>query len=127
MKKVIFVAGNPLVGNDSLPVKLISKLQKQFPDYDFVHWDPTEEIPISKNRELIIIDTVAGIKKVTIINDLNHIILSPRVSLHDYDLPIQLGLLKKLKKINKFIIIGIPEFYKPDETLKEIRNILKTI
>ena len=62
-KKIIHIFGNPLLDFDNLPLKLAPKLQKIFPEIDFVITDPSENIePI--NEELIIIDTVENIKKV---------------------------------------------------------------
>jgi hypothetical protein len=120
MKRNVYVLGNPLVPKDCLPLKLIPHLRKKIPEFNFIHLDPTEEIDLSKNRELIFLDTVIGIKKVKKFHSLNHWNLSPRVSPHDYDLPLQLGLLAKLKKISKLTIIGIPENGKLENILEEI-------
>lgn len=126
MKRHIYVLGNPLVPQDCLPVKLIPYLRKKIPEFKFIHLDPTEEISINQNEELILIDSVVGIKKVTRLNNLRHFEISPRVTPHDFDLPLQLGLLLKLKKIKKFIIIGIPSDGKLHETIEEIQKILKS-
>jgi len=120
MKRNVYVLGNPLVLKDCLPFKLLPHLRKKIPGFNFIHLDPTEEIDLGKNGELIFLDTVIGIKKVTKFNSLNHWTLSPRVSPHDYDLPLQLGLLAKLKKISKVTIIGIPENGKLKDILKEV-------
>ena len=124
MKRNIYVLGNPLVPQDCLPVKLIPYLRKKIPEFKFIHLDPTEEIELDESGELILLDTVIGIKKVKKFNGLNHWILSPRISLHDYDLPLQLGLLTKLKKISKVIIIGIPENGKLENIIREVSFII---
>ena len=97
MKKnnIIHIFGNPLLDFDNLPIKLAPKLQKLFPKIDFVIADPNENLePI--NKELIIIDTIEDIKKVTLINDLEKLQINKAYSLHDFDLAFNLKLLKKI-------------------------------
>lgn len=125
MKKTVYYLGNPLVKEDNLLIKIIPKLKKLFPQISFIHFDPTEELKTEKNKELIFIDTVVGINKVIKSSSLNHWTLSPRVSAHDYDLPLQLGILTKLKKIKSLIIIGIPSRGNENEAVREVGKILK--
>ncbi len=108
MKK-IYVFGNQLVKEDSLPVKILPELKKKFPQIRFETADPNENFPQDKEKNLIIIDTVKGLKQPTIfgLNDLEEIQKSPD-SPHDYDLRMHLLLLKKLKKIDSVTIIGLP-------------------
>lgn len=127
MKRTVYFLGNVLVKKDSLPVRLISKLKKEFPGFSFIHLDPTEEIVPSENQELILIDTVIGIDKVTKFNDLNHWTISSRNTVHDFDLPVSLGILKKLGRIKKVMIIGVPSGGKLGTILKEAREMLKAI
>lgn len=44
----IYVFGNILVDIDSLPIKLIPLLQKEFPDIEFCELDPSEDFPKKK-------------------------------------------------------------------------------
>lgn len=124
MRKSIYVLGNPIVDVDSLPLKLLPKLQKKCPDFSFELLDPTEEIQFNENQELILIDTVIGINKVTAFHDLSYFAYSPRVTVHDYDLPITLGLLQKLGKVKNIIILGIPKEGNFMKILTELVNIL---
>ena len=117
MKNKVFVLGNPLVQKDSLPAKIIPFLQKQLPEIDFMVFDPAEEFP-DDSRDIILIDTVIGLKKVTVYYEFKSFKNSPKNSLHDFDLPLSLGLLKKLGKIEKVTIIGIP----PEGSKKKISN-----
>ncbi len=105
----IYVFGNPLIKEDSLPEKLIPQLKETFPKIEFVIADPNENFPPENERDLIILDTVVGIKKPVILN-LDHLQQKNNtpVSPHDYDLLIHLQLLKKIKKIDKVKIIGVP-------------------
>lgn len=126
MKKIIYVLGNPLLKKDNLPLKILPLLIKLFPSLSFEIYDPTEEIKVIRQKELVFLDTVAGIIKVTLFNNLDYFKLSPRVSAHDFDLPIQIGLLKKLRKINKVIIIGVPQNGNLVKIIEDIRFYLST-
>lgn len=105
----IYVFGNPLIKEDSLPLKLLPTLKKLFPNIKFKVVDPNENFPPKGEKDLVILDTVLGIKKTTILNldDFNRKKKTP-ISPHDYDLLLHLLLLKKLKKIRKVTIIGVP-------------------
>jgi len=108
----VYVFGNPLLKSDSLPLKILPRLKKTWPLIDFQITDPNENFPPQKEKNLIILDTVFGIKKPTIFDLDDFSSLSYRkkrlISPHDYDLLTHLLLLKKLKRIEKAIIIGIP-------------------
>lgn len=125
MKKTVYVLGNPIESLDRAAVSLIPKLKKFFPRINFIHFDPTEELPIGLVKNIIIIDTVIGIEKVMKFDDLNRWKLSPRVTVHDYDLPLSLGILKKLGKIKKVSIIGIPPKEKATKILGDLKKYLR--
>lgn len=125
MRKTVYVLGNPVETSDQSAVNLIPKLIKSFPQIDFVHFDPTEELPLSYNQNLIILDTVIGLEKVTKFENFNQWKLSPRVTVHDYDLPLMLGILKKLGRIKNITIIGIPEKGSQDKILKDMEKYLQ--
>lgn len=124
MKKTIYVLGNPLLPSDSLPLKLLPHLRENCPDFLFEILDPTEEISLGVEQDLILIDTIIGVNKVTVFHNLSSLVLSPRVTVHDYDLPINLGMLQKLGKIKKITIIGIPSKGEIKEILKDVINLL---
>ena len=123
--KKIYILGNPTFEQDALPVKLLPKLQKELPQFSFQHIDPTENLP--EEDHLILIDTILGLKEVRTLdeNNLEKIENSPQVSMHDFDLGFQLKLMKKLSKINKVTIIGVPEQGNQDEILKQINGEIK--
>lgn len=120
----IYVFGNELVDNDSLPLKLLPQLKKNFPKITFVTVDPNENFPPKGEKNLIIFDTVFGIDKPMILNfnDFEKNKNTP-ISPHDYDLLFHLLLLKKMKKLGKIIIIGVP----PKTNHSLFKNILKII
>lgn len=121
MKAYIF--GNPDLAFDSLPIHLLPKLKKRFPEITFEIKDPNEELEIPE--ELIIIDTVLGINRTRVFNDLKHFANSPHVSLHDFDLISQLKYLEKLGKLKKIKIIGLPSNISEKKALNEISTILR--
>lgn len=120
----IYVLGNPSFEQDSLPVKLLPKLQAQLPQFEFIHLDPTENLP--EQEHLILIDTILEINEVKILTekDIEKIQNSPTYSLHDFDLGFQLKLMKKLNKIKEFTIIGIPEKGKEYEIIEQIKKVM---
>lgn len=121
--KVIYVFGNPLVKEDSLPLRLIDKLKKEFPSLQFKEFDTVEDLELEK--ELNIIDTVKGIKKVELIEDIDKIITEKIYSLHDFDLGYNLKLLKKMKMIDKVRIFGIPIKISEEEAFEQLCKVIR--
>lgn len=120
----VYLIGNTLVDEDSLPLKLRPYLKEKFPLIHFQEVDPTENFVPAENS--IIIDTVVGLKEVTLFNHLEDFVDSPRISPHDYDLLFHLKLLKKLGKIENIKIIGVPQDLKHEEAVLRIEKILKS-
>jgi glycine cleavage system regulatory protein len=105
--RTIFIAGNTLVDEDSMPLKLMPLLQKEFPQIDFIEFDPTENFP-EQNEEFCLIDTIKGISKPRIFTDIDEFINKKRVSLHDFDIAWEMKLMKKTGKLKEILIIGVP-------------------
>jgi len=124
MKKIVYLLGNPLLTTDSIPIKLLPQLKKFCPDVSFQIFDPTEELQFDTKQNLIVIDAVVGIDKVTQFHDLDSFSFSPRVTVHDFDLLINLKILQKLKRVKDITIIGVPTKGKNRVILKEIINAL---
>ncbi len=117
----IFVSGNSLSKEDSIPIKLIPLLKKQFPKVDILELDPAETMP--EEKHMVLIDTVINTKKIILINNLDQLGKQASYSLHDLDLATNLKLMKKLKILKKVTIIGLP----PDIEVKKAFNELKAI
>lgn len=126
MIKKVSVFGNPLVDKDSLPLKILPKLKKKFPDIDFVIEDPTETLDPPRG-EWWILDSVEGINDVTVLDDLSKLDFTNRVSVHDYDLSFDLKLLQKLGKLGRFNIIAIPITMNEDLVLNKLKTVLSEI
>ena len=110
--------------SDSLPIKLLPKLQEKFPNIEFKEIDPTEDLE-KQGEHLTIIDTVEGIKQITILKSIKQLHANKIYSMHDFDLALNLKLLKKLNIIKSVKIIGIPMNISEEEALKQISNHLK--
>jgi Ni,Fe-hydrogenase maturation factor len=120
----ILVFGNLLVKNDSLPLRILPKLRKEFSGIEFKEIDATEELQ-AEGRDLVILDAVEGIKEVRVIEDIDQIKQSKVYSLHDFDLGYNLKLLKKMKLIDSVKIIGVPMNISEKDALNQIQFILR--
>jgi Ni,Fe-hydrogenase maturation factor len=126
LKRKILVFGNPVIGKDSVPVKIIPELQKEFPAIEFKHLDGIDDIQ-KEGVDLVIIDSVEGLKKSKIITDIDSIISGNKYSMHDFDLGQNLRLLKKIKAIENVIIIGIPMKIGETEAKEQAARLIRSI
>ncbi|MFH1294936.1 MAG: hypothetical protein ABIH90_03295 [Candidatus Aenigmatarchaeota archaeon] len=122
----IFVVGNPLLEEDSLPIRILPKLLKAFPDLDFREIDPTEDLRILGRRP-VLIDAVVGPNKVVVLKDLETIEDGPHCSLHDMDLGMSLKLMKKMGLMDSVTIIGIPVGISESDAVKGISPVLRAV
>jgi Ni,Fe-hydrogenase maturation factor len=123
-KKTIYIFGNPMLDFDNLPLKLASKLEKTFPEIDFVITDPSENLkPI--NDELIVIDTVEGIENVVLIDDIEKLETAKIHSLHDFDLAFNLKLLQKIGRLKSVKIFGVPMSGDEEKVLEQLEEYIK--
>lgn len=121
----IFVFGNPDLQFDSLPLKILPRLQEQFPHIQFRTVDPNEEWDVPK--EVTVIDTVMGIDTVMVLDGLEQFAAAPRVTMHDFDALAQLRYLQKLGKIKKVTVIGVPSGIAGDKAFDAVTEIIKTL
>lgn len=117
----VFVLGNEDIALDNRVFGVTKKLK----NIDWQVIDINQDIPV--NDDLIIVDTIDGIDRVTVFDEkvLDKLIGLGRVTAHDYDLGFQLKYLKKLGKLKKVTIIGIPQIGKIDYDL--IQSIFKKL
>jgi Ni,Fe-hydrogenase maturation factor len=106
----VYVFGNEDVECDKIGLKVAEKLEKTLENVKFVTLKPNENLPFTNKESAVIIDVISEIKKVIIIedSDLEKITPPPRSTAHDFDLGFQLKYLKKLGKLGKITIIGLP-------------------
>jgi len=125
MEKV-YLVGNELVKEDSLPIELKEDLVKMFPNILFEEFDPTENLP-EDSSNLVLIDTVMGISVPVVFTDIDVFSSQKAYSMHDFDLGWQLKLYKKLKMIEKVSIIGIPMGMEKTLILEKIKPLLESL
>jgi len=112
-----------MVKQDSIPLKLLGRLRKKFPQIEFREFDPNENLE-NEGKELNIIDAVEGIEKVTLITDIDSIKTSRLYSMHDFDLGYSLRLLKKLNYLNGVKIFGVPMKITEQEALRQLTALI---
>lgn len=121
----IFVFGNPDIAMDSTPLAIIPQLTHACPHLSFQILDPNEEWDVPAH--MYIIDTVVGITRVTVFEDLSQFMNAPRVTCHDFDAYANLMLLKKLGKVERVTVIGVPPTTESrTKTTEDVVNILQT-
>jgi hypothetical protein len=103
----VYVFGNPEVDVDAVAVKAAGYLKNKIPQVNFKFVTPNSDLSFSSPHP-VILDVVSGIKKITVINEVDSLILPPRNTVHDFDLGFQLKYLKKLGKLGKVTIVGVP-------------------
>ena len=116
MVNKIYVFGNPDNSIDNRPFKYLERLTKDYPDISFKNVSINADVPFDDDDEVFILDTVLGIKECVILTeaDLDKLITTSSSSVHDYDLGFQLKYLKKLGKLHKIHILGIPMDFDKD-------------
>lgn len=126
MKK-IFVFGNEDLEMDNLPLRILPELQNKFPDIEFLVKDPNEEWEMTDDvtSDLTVLDTAVGIKEVTVFDDLEKFVKTPRVGMHDFDALTNLKFLQKLGKIKKIKIIAVPPHISEQEAMLQIGRSFK--
>lgn len=87
------------------------KLEGKVKGVEFVTINPNEDLPFAGEPNVVILDAVAGIDKVTVIDEssLDKLKVDRSVTVHDFDLGFQLQYLNKLGKLKKVTIIGLPQ------------------
>jgi Ni,Fe-hydrogenase maturation factor len=116
----IFYFGNPYVKEDRLAVGICEKLKKEMPEHEFIEIKNTFELFPLELENSVIIDVVAGLNEVKIL-DVSDLATTSIKTSHDFDLGFFLKLLNKNVKI-----IGTPQKGKIEDITNEIKNILKT-
>lgn len=126
-KAVVLVIGNPLLAQDSLPLRIMPKLQAARPDVEFLPFEPTRE-DLPQHQEMVLLDTIQGLKKVRVLSDMKKLEQSSRAfSLHDFDLGAQLMLMDKFGLLGKTIIIGVPQKGDEKKIMNDVLHELETI
>jgi Ni,Fe-hydrogenase maturation factor len=107
----VYVFGNESVAQDKRAIEVARELEGAVDGISFVFVGPNEDVPFVDERRVVILDTVQGIREVTLVEgqEVDGFILAPRGSVHDFDLAFQLRYLKKLDRLGEVSLIGIPQ------------------
>ncbi len=106
----IYVFGNVDVPEDNLAFIVADKLRGAIPQIKFVKVKPNEDLPFIGKKRVVILDAIEGIEKITELKnaDLDKLVLSKSLTVHDFDLGFQLMYLQKIGKLGDVMIIGLP-------------------
>lgn len=106
----VYIFGNEDLAEDNKAFAVAKQLEASFAGIEFIAVKPNEDLPFAEEKRVVILDTIQGIKNVEVLGreDLDKLVLSPRASVHDFDLGFQLKYLKKLGKLGDVVIIGLP-------------------
>ncbi|VVC00981.1 Uncharacterised protein [uncultured archaeon] len=119
----MLVFGNPLAEIDSAAVKIAEKLGGKVAGVDFARFDTAEDLE-KEGKALVIMDAVVGLSAPRLI-ELSELELPEKpLSLHGFDLLWTLLLLKKLGKIRKATIIGVPAKQPAAKNVEAVRKLL---
>ena len=123
----VYVFGNEDVPGDRKAIEAAQKLDHAIDGVSFVSVKPNEDVPFVDEGHVVILDTVHGIRNVTVIEgeEIEDLILSPRGSAHDFDLAFQLRYLRKIGKLGDVTIIGVPQ--EGDVDYFRIQSILRKL
>jgi hypothetical protein len=121
----VSVFGNPDLKEDSLVVGLVPELRKKFPGVEFRVEDPVEGLKPPKDGLWVILDVAEGIDRVRVFEKVDKLVEERGVSLHDYEVGMELKLLKKLGKIKDLKIIAVPMGMEEEKVLKEMIEVLQ--
>lgn len=106
----VYVFGNKDFEGDIIAIHAADRLNNKVAGIEFVEVKPNEDLPFIGKDHVVLMDGVVGIKKVTIITekDLGKLSLTKSITVHDFDLGFQIKYLKKIGKLKKITIIGLP-------------------
>ena len=123
----VYVFGNEHVAEDNRAIEVAGELEGAIESVSFVFVEPNEDVPFADEARVFILDTVQGIQDVALVegDGIDTLVLSPRGSVHDFDLAFQLRYLKKLGKLGEVTLIGIPQEGEVDHLL--IKSIFRKL
>lgn len=126
-KLKVYVFGNENLDFDNSAINVAKNIGDKLPSVAFIFVKPNENLPFDDGGDVIVMDVVEGLTEVKLIknDELDKITLSPRATTHDFDLGFQLKYLKKLGKLGRVTIIGLPMQDKID--YNRIHSILRKL
>jgi len=106
----VYVFGNEDYEGDNRAFDVAKYFEHKLKNVEFVTVKPNEDVPFIDEKHVVILDAIEGIDNVMEVkdDDLEKLVLPPRSSVHDFDLGFQIKYLKKIGKLGKVTIIGLP-------------------
>jgi hypothetical protein len=125
----IYIIGNPIDPHEKyiqeLDLYLHKKIDAEYPQIQIIHIDPTESFIPEPGS--IFIDAVKGLETVSVFHSLDFFVSVSGVSVHDYDLYLDLMLLSKAGKLPDITIIGIPYKAQSNVLYQKIFSVLEPL
>ena len=123
----VYVFGNPDASEDRRAIEVAGRLEGAIADVSFHFVEPNEDVPFVDEKRVVILDTVQGIRDVALIppGEIDGFVLSPRGTVHDFDLAFQLKYLKKIGRLGEVYVIGLPQEGEVD--YRRVRSILRKL
>ena len=122
----VLVFGNPMAKVDSAAVKIADKLSSKMAGIEFVRFDAAEDLE-KEGSELVIMDAVVGLSSPRLITLEELELSSNPISMHGFDLLWSLLLLKKLGKVKKAVIVGVPAKKSAAKNVDAVKKLLLTL
>lgn len=121
----VYVFGNEDLETDSAAL-LFTKSQEG-KEFEYCYVKPNQDLPFDDGTDVVIIDVVEGIDEIKVfeIKAGNNSALPNRGTAHDFDLNFQLNYLRKLGKLGKITVVGLPMKTKFD--YKYVQSILRKL
>ncbi len=122
MKVLVF--GNPLLKDDSLPLRLLPSLRKSFPETEFDEADPAD-VDLEQGP-LVIIDA-ANVRDVMLVEDVDRLKDDRMLSAHGLGLAEMLAIFKAIGRQVQVKVICVPQGMTKDRALTEVTKMLRAI
>lgn len=127
MKKItVSVFGNEIDSHDNTAIECLPLLKQKLPDYEFKVCDPTESLEPTGDP-WIIIDTAIGIEHVMMIDSLEELEYVKGLSVHDFDVYMELRLQAKIRPLPQLKIILVPQGDDPHHAVDHIVELFRQI
>jgi hypothetical protein len=121
----ILVFGNPALPSDNLALKVGETLKKD--GYDVVHLeDPLGLLKLNLS-DAVILDVAEGVQDVTLLTDVDKLVLGRLYSLHDFDMAYFLKLMKQLGKLGTVRIVALPRMTDVPQATESVRALLAAL
>jgi hypothetical protein len=123
----VYVFGNASIAFDNAALTVAQTIGGSVPGIDFITVEPNENLPFADKQDVVLMDVVQGLTKVRLFAaaDISKLLLPPRTTAHDFDLGFQLNYLKKLGKLGRVTLIGLPMYGQLD--YNRIHSIFKKL